>query len=1274
MSFLIALLAEAPVAFATVPSANLQTTLARLPLAFERNDGQADPSARFVSRGASYQLSLVSDGARMRIETAAGWRNLGMKFVGADPAGRAHGEDQLPGKANFLRGNDRTKWRTNVPTFGRVRWEAYDGIDIVFYGSGEKLEYDVVVAPGADAERVAVAFEGATDIRVDGDGSLALHVGDEVIRQSKPQTYQEIGGRRVVVASEYALDGDGLVRFAVGDYDRTRPLFIDPSLVYSTYLPTSPAAMTIDAQGNAYLFGTSIQMFPTTKDAYMSDTTDVALFVMKVNPAGTELVYSTLIESADGSERAFDIAVDASGNAHLLGETNPGYSEYYNTFPVTQNALRKDTTALGTSARRQSFVTKLNATGSELLYSTLIPEFATSYTGEIADIAVRPDGQIVAAGTVEDSIFWYPITGSVEPAAAANSDDGYLIRIDPSPVVCTGDESRDFDCKESFIAARLFGDAGVDHVEALDLDASGNVYVAGSGVIAGYATNGAFQTTATENYYGPAFVAKLSPAFDTIHYFTYLRETPESTDTARPQIRDLAVDSTGSVHVAGQNASAGFPVTTYAFKSTVGGVLSAGFYSRLNASGSALLYSTLIGGSDNDYEQATRASAIALTEAGPTVHAHVAGAHRSDLPFSTTPDAIMPPQSDFDLFVMKFHPAATSAAASRVYATLLGGASVDDVGPGGIASDANGNVYLAGTTSSLDFPLTAGSFQQPGQKSGFLTKIGPAAGPYPGPPNTDGDSIDDHTDNCISATNENQADSDGDGFGNACDRCPATYSYDFNADADGDADGDMCDNCTFAANATQTDSDADGVGDACDLGAPTHARGKVTFDLPTQNGVYNVFLANGDGSGRTNISNTSAYSDMLPSFSSDGSKLLFISSRPSDASSRLVIANANGTGQMLVPNSPDVYSGTRPQLSPDGLRIAYQGAGQWQGAIMIANIDGSGQPFPIGNGTNVGNQISWSPDGTRVAFSALYAGMDYIFITSADVPKYDGTGFDAVAPGRAPAWSPNGQLIAYMYGSEPYLMNPDGSGRRPVAFSAPYPDEAYLAWTPDGRSLTSNAGIYDDIWSVAVATGVTTQLTNTADITEGAHAWQPVGPPTLTATTTSASSVSVSWTPVSGATTYTLERKVDGGAFTVVNAAIAATSFSDGGLTANKAWLYRVKANAGLSTAYSNVDHAVTTIFTDPALTAGITIKALHVTQLRTAINALRASTGRTAQTWTDNTLEGIEPKATHLLQLRNALTDALSTLGKTATYTDPAPAGVNVKAVHLQQIRDLLK
>jgi hypothetical protein len=292
---------------------------------------------------------------------------LRSRFVGANPQPQVVGVDQLASTSNYLIGNDPSQWQTNIANYGRVEYQnLYPGVDLVFYGNQQHLEYDYVVAPGTDPGVIKLAIDGAESMTLDDQGNLVLHTSGGDVLEHAPVVYQDTSGDRQPVSGQFMLDGDGQVCFALGAYDHSQPLVIDPVLTYSTYLGGSRgdtgAGVAVDAAGNAYVTGyTSSADFPTTPSApqttYGGGSYDA--FVAKLNPTGTALIYSTYL-GGSGEDIGYGIAVDAAGEAHVTGSTGS------TNFPTTTGAFR--TTYGGGSY--DAFVAKLNPTGTALVYST----------------------------------------------------------------------------------------------------------------------------------------------------------------------------------------------------------------------------------------------------------------------------------------------------------------------------------------------------------------------------------------------------------------------------------------------------------------------------------------------------------------------------------------------------------------------------------------------------------------------------------------------------------------------------------------------------------------------------------------------------------------------------------------------------------------------------------------------------------------------------------------------------------------------------------------
>ena len=308
----------------------------QIPLSFTVNQGQADPRVKFLSQGPGYKLSLTSAEAVLTLSPTATAPqksavdepigsdvSFKMKLVGSNRKAVVEGLEELPGKSNYFIGKDPKKWRTNVPTYARVKYrEVYPGIDLVYYGNQQHLEYDLIVAPGADARVIKLSFEGAETLRLDTNGDLIWSAQGREVRQLKPVVFQEVAGRRKAVEGSYSIRGRDEVAIVLGPYDRTRQLVIDPLLVFST-TGIGGNAIAVDSAGNTYLTG--------------SANSDV--FVSKLNPSGTALVYTTTFGGSSWDSGSA-IAVDAGGNASVAGRTDSA------DFPTTLERTRHSPRAI----------------------------------------------------------------------------------------------------------------------------------------------------------------------------------------------------------------------------------------------------------------------------------------------------------------------------------------------------------------------------------------------------------------------------------------------------------------------------------------------------------------------------------------------------------------------------------------------------------------------------------------------------------------------------------------------------------------------------------------------------------------------------------------------------------------------------------------------------------------------------------------------------------------------------------------------------------------
>ncbi|MGH9930072.1 MAG: SBBP repeat-containing protein, partial [Pyrinomonadaceae bacterium] len=437
--------APARVAASAAPSqSELRTSYGGLPLNFELNRGQTNHAVKFLSRAGGYLLFLTATEAVMALDSPAAQTkangNLGeilradkiepmrarlpkqivrMKLAGANPAPSVEGLEQLTSRSNYFSGPDPALWHTEVPNYGRVRYnQVYAGIDMVYYGSQRQLEYDFVVAPGSDPSIVQLVFKGVEGSEISTDGDLLLHTGHGDLLQRKPIAYQLANGTREEVPASYVAKGASGIGFQLGDYDHSLPLIIDPVLVYSTYLGGNGFdqgyAIAVDAVGSAYVTGkTAAANFPTTPGAFQTnyDGGDAA-FIAKLNPEGTALVYSTYLNGASGN----GIAVDFAGNAYLTGEASTL------NFPTTPGAFQTSPMGFDT------FVTKLNATGTALVYSARFggnfDDFGRAIAFDAAGNAYITGWTVCRAPTCT-----YPTVNAFQPNYGGGYNDAFVTKI-----------------------------------------------------------------------------------------------------------------------------------------------------------------------------------------------------------------------------------------------------------------------------------------------------------------------------------------------------------------------------------------------------------------------------------------------------------------------------------------------------------------------------------------------------------------------------------------------------------------------------------------------------------------------------------------------------------------------------------------------------------------------------------------------------------------------------------------------------------------------------
>jgi hypothetical protein len=688
-----------------------------LPLRFEPNVGQMDARFGFRSRAAGHDLYLAPDEAVIAVRGAA--EPVRIRLAGGRTPRRIAGEAVLPGHTNYYLGDDAGRWRTHVAAYGRVRYEqVYPGVDLVYYGSERQLEYDFVVAPGADPSAIVLSVTGVDRLRLSPEGDLVLEVRVGEIRQRRPVLYQERDGQRHAVDGRYVMIGKQEVGFRVGPYDRSRPLIIDPviTLAYSTYFGGSAhentiySGVAVDAVGAAYIVGNSYSpdlpgAVPGSKPGGASGD----VFVAKINPAGNAIEYATYI-GGSVDEEGHDIAVDPAGNAYVVGFVHHPATG----FPVL-NAFQP-TLAGGLG---DAIVAKLNPDGT-LFYSSFLggrgAGIDRSYERAHA-VAADADGHMYVTGITSSSI-GFPIVGGVQTTLRGGFDV-FVTKVSPAG--------------QSLVFSTFVGGTLSDHGYNIAIDAERAVYVAGNTLSVDNPATPANEGMPVVNAFQPvhgggnsdAFVFKLNPAGDQLVFSTYLGGTrPESDDaTLVAPTGGVAVDAQGYVYVAGHTQSANFPTTPNLLHPYTGSQDL--FITKLTPEGNQLVYSTFLGGAG----VVDVCLGLAVDARGS---AYVTGYSNRGFPLLNALPmyaGILNTNNGtgFDAIVAKLSPDGGSLA----YSTYLGGRMRDQAHD--IALDTNGHAYITGVTYALTFPLESaldtvctgctegGQFE--GSSEAFLAKI-----------------------------------------------------------------------------------------------------------------------------------------------------------------------------------------------------------------------------------------------------------------------------------------------------------------------------------------------------------------------------------------------------------------------------------------------------------------------------------------------------------------------------------------------------------------------
>jgi Abnormal spindle-like microcephaly-assoc'd, ASPM-SPD-2-Hydin/Beta-propeller repeat len=667
--------------------------LSNLPVNFEPNQGQAEQRTRFVARAGEVNVALRPNAIDLLFPNDnRGSSQLTLNLVGANANAFLAASDLKSSYSNYILGADPSRWLSHVPNFGRVSYsEIYPGINLIFHGNGQRLEHDFVIEPDADYRSIRLRVDGPKHLELRADGSLHLVFPEGDLVLEKPEAFQDSGDGQISVSSHFVLFNKNEFGFAVADYDHTKSLTIDPVLTYSTYLANFQLYMggvATDAAGDTFATGLVFDAaYPVTPNAFQktcdscsNDLPDV--FITKLNPTGTALIYSTFLGGSN-YDQPFSIAVDSNGNAVIAGLTMSA------DFPV-KNAVSAGPATNGT---QYGFITSLSADGSVLNYSSILGGAKGETPGGTtlaAAVAVDANGNAYIAGTTDSPAF--PVTPGALNLVAPAYPNNVLFACKFSPTGSLGYSALFGD------ASPQNGGAGLIGVTGIAVDTNGSAYITGASGTLLPTTSGAYQTTipGTAPYAAP-FVTKLSADGSAFVYSTFIGISGQSSGIVVKQ-------SSGEAFLTGI-APNNFPTTSNAYlKSTTSA--SPAFFTELSADGSSLLYSSFFtpdvtGG----LSSITSTTGIALDSANNIWL--VGGTTSSQFLLQNPLQSLGANQNVFPTttgFISRFDSTGTNLAFSSYFGGTVQGGSIV-----GVAIDPNDRAHITGTTGDALF-TTPGAF------------------------------------------------------------------------------------------------------------------------------------------------------------------------------------------------------------------------------------------------------------------------------------------------------------------------------------------------------------------------------------------------------------------------------------------------------------------------------------------------------------------------------------------------------------------------------------
>jgi hypothetical protein len=675
---------QQPIQPSIASSGMLAQSLSSMPLAFTINKGQWPDSIGFRANSGGTTMWFTPGGAyyqfTRRVESKDEARRSDLvgrdrgsfgnstdsietmlikaSFVGCNQNRQLSGDNLLEYKCNFFLGNDTSTWQADVPNYGAVTYkEVYSGIDLKYYGDGRNMEYDFIVAPGADYSQIKINYEGAKSLALNESGDLVIQTGWGTVTEKAPLVYQVDGQDRTLIKASYMLGETGSFGFALGQaYNPSLSLVIDPVLSYSSYLGGSGddngIGIAVDRVGSVFVTGWSEATdFPTFSPINGSLNGARDVFVSKMNPAGNGILYSTYL-GGSGLDFAYGIAVDSLGSAYVTGWTNSSDFPTASPFDASFGGGPEDV-----------FVAKLSPSGNSLAYSTYL---GGSGNEEGYDIKVDKSGSAYVTGATNSTDF---PTVSPFDGGLSGTTNAFVTKLSP-----TG---------SSLVYSSYLGGSINDYGERIAIDGSGNAYLTGRTESSDFPTVSPFHVSLGGSV--DAFVTKVNPAGSNLVYSTYLGGSGQEFGYG------IAVDSFGSAYLTGWTSSTDFP-TANPLHGSLGGGPEDVFVTKLSPNGNSLVYSTYMAGSSNEegYD-------IAVDLTGS---AYVIGStHSSNFPTVSPIDGTL--NGTTDAFAFRLSP----TGSSLVYSTYLGGSNDDYAWT--IALDTAGSAYLTGSTKSPDFPTAS---------------------------------------------------------------------------------------------------------------------------------------------------------------------------------------------------------------------------------------------------------------------------------------------------------------------------------------------------------------------------------------------------------------------------------------------------------------------------------------------------------------------------------------------------------------------------------------